>query len=391
MAALDYNPASAASASSQTLLIQHESKQDPRLIHPQSVTLAFEAQQWPELCKQIIHSDNVIAAKALFVALTYLPQPLEVSKAIKAGLLINLGKQSANAEPTIRSRVADCFRFIMADRANGHKAAASLPPSIEAVKSLSCDESPTTRSSAYQAVLNMSFSFEGASALVKSGIVPHLVARIGEEVSSDMHSPMTAALARCTNAHGQHGINDALSASCVRCCTELLSSELCKGDAACNQAVLAGSASVLMYTAVPHQGKRQLIEQGSIKVLMSVLAAKWVTSAAALAACAGGLMHVLIDDDAKRECLELGAECILTRLEQAVHIFQAKGESTAVVLNALRAATTLSAHPEGRQLCKAFGLVALIDNELLPAAVAAKNSTLECLVIKTRGVLCWKP
>jgi len=389
MAASDYNPASAACADSHTLVTQHESRQNPPDIHPQAVNLAFEAQQWPELVKQISSPDDVIVSKALVVALRYLPQPLEVSKATKAGLFDAIADQAINSDAAIREQVSNCLRLSLNDRAVGHKAAAAHSSCLKAVKGLSCDAQDASRLAAYEAVHNLSMSFDGASLLSRAGFVPHLVERITAETRDDMHSHLTAALARCVNAHGQQGVAAALDGACVQVCTQLLQKQL--GRDAPSPPVVCGCATALMYTAVPPAGKRQLIEQGSIAALMCILTHASTTDAPAAAAACGALMNVLVDDDAKREALSIGAEPLLDSLRSAVHEYAASGAHMGTVLNALRALATLAAHPGGRQIVLEGALLQLIDDDIVPAAKARGNSTLERLAGKTRAVVAWRP
>ncbi len=389
MAALDYNPASAASADAQTLMLQHESRQDPPSIHPQAVTLAFEAQQWPELVKKIASPDNVIVNKALVVALSYLPQPLEVAKASKAGVFDALTGQAVSSDSQIRTKVAGCLRMLLGDRAVGHSAAAEHSHCLEAVKGLSCDPDEATRLISYEAIHNLSLSFGGAAALVSAGFVPHLVERITAEERCDAHRQLTAALARCVNAHGQQGVKAALDGDCVRVCTAQLQQQAKASTP--DEAVMSGCASVLMYAAVPPTGKQQLIEQGTIPVLLAVLQHSAVRSSAPIAAACGALMNVLINDDAKRETIKCGAEPVLTRLQDAVQAYKQAGSDMAVVLNALRALAALAAHPTGRQLALQGGLLSLIDEHIIPAAKTASNSTMERLAAKTRAVVDWRP
>ena len=389
MAALEYNPASAACADSQTLVAIHESRQDPPHIHPQAVTLAFEAQQWPELVKQISSADNVIVNKALVVALRYLPQPLEVSKAVKAGVFDALAQQAINSDATIREHVSNCLRLLLSDRAVGHSAAASHAVGLQAVKGLSCDKNDATRAAAYQAMHCLSMSFDGASHLASSGFVPHLVERITSETHDEMHAQLTAALARCVNAHGQKGVAAALDGDCVLVCTKLLQSQL--EQASPSAAVLAGAASTLMYAAVPAAGKAQLIEQGSIAVLLAVLTHAGVSEAGTVAAACGALMNVAVDDAGKRETLSIGAQPLLDCLKAAAGVYEATGSQVGVVLNAMGALSVLTAHPDGRALSKQGGLLQLNDTCIIPAAEKRQHSTLLRLASKARGTVDWHP
>lgn len=391
MAAAASNPASAAAPEPTVLLYLHESREDPPERHPQCVSLAFEAQQFPVLVeKYLLHSDPVVVSKALKICLTHLPQPMNVAKALAAGILKPLAEQSAHAESSIRGLVSGCLHKLCGDRAGGAPAVSTDEGILSALKALCKDDAASTRGHAYEAILGVASTFSGATGLVKAGFVPHLVARAAAEHDTSLLGTILAALVKCVNAHGQEGVLAALDGDCVAVVTKLLAGQL-SGSESVDTCIVRGAAGTLMWAAVPQDGKRQLIEAGALPLLLHALSGELVPSDSARAAAAGALMNAVVDDAGKRVVLDEGIQPLLDALQSSAQAYGDCGQQLSLLLNTLRAVATLAAHPLGRRAALDAGVLHTVDTLITPAAKEANQATLERLAGQTRKVLDWSP
>ncbi|XP_074062532.1 radial spoke head 14 homolog isoform X1 [Macrotis lagotis] len=372
----------------------------PPDIDPTKAPIAYGRRALPKLNEELQSEDLLTRQRALMALCDLVHDPEHVYEAISLEMLMSLKLLLKDPDDTVRQKTTEVF-YIMANHSVGREGFIKHNVIIALFKILddpdltcrtflhltyrSLAQVPTgsflrskeagmdpcyllgdpgeVRGSLVLSPLQAGAGpqgFEGAEAILKNGLIPHLVKKLPTEVE-DIQELILDTLYFCI----QLDATQALQAKGVPILRENLNSP--------NKNIRSKAAHALIAICIPQEGKNLVEDHDVIEVLVKLLEN---SSNEVKGNAAGALMFATVTTEGKYAALNAGA---IPHLLELLDIQEVK-----VLINAIKALTMLAEAPEGRRelLPEVYRFKILIKH---PNQVVARTARIAVKVIE------WKP
>eukprot|EP00035_Acanthoeca_spectabilis_P005503 m.114463 g.114463 ORF g.114463 m.114463 type:complete len:359 (+) comp13053_c0_seq2:6548-7624(+) len=314
------------------LLNSRISLEPPAGVDPTKTTPAFGDRAIPRISRELDQTKNdmITVQRALFTLCDMLRNPNSVSEAISAGIPGQLGHLSNNGNPVVREKATEGLCHF-----SGHAIGRTTIVSQELIPILAkrfLDAEAIVRLNTHECVERVSKSVEGATAVLRLGLVPHLVRQAGEEEEVQIKEVVLNTL----HSTAQVDSIPSLTSGGISTYMTLLDHEA--------PSVVWRAALNIMDASITTAGKNEACSRGAVDKLVQLLDGATAEMPEVVSAVCSALMSITITTMGKQVAVKAGL------VERLSGLLSSKDER--VLLAGVKLITTTSEAPEAREALK---------------------------------------